>query len=130
MKALNRKLLRDLTRMWSQALTIALVVASAVAGFLTTLSAVASLSDARDRFYEQGRFADVFASVRRAPLSLLPVLQAVPGVALVQATVERPVRLRIEGLSDPLMGNLVGMDPRRPRELNRIVLRSGLADDA
>ena len=130
MKALNRKLLRDLTRMWSQALTIALVVASAVAGFLTTLSAVASLSDARDRFYEQGRFADVFASVRRAPLSLLPVLQAVPGVALVQATVERPVRLRIEGLSDPLMGHLVGMDPKRPRELNRIVLRSGLADDA
>jgi len=129
MKALNRKLLRDLTRMWSQALTIALVVASAVAGFLTTLSAVASLSDARDRFYEQGRFADVFASVRRAPLSLLPVLQAVPGVALVQATVERPVRLRIEGLSDPLMGHLVGMDPRRPRELNRIVLRSGVADD-
>jgi putative ABC transport system permease protein len=129
-KALNRKLLRDLTRMWSQALTIALVVASAVAGFLTTLSAVASLSDARDRFYEQGRFADVFASVRRAPLSLLPVLQAVPGVALVQATVERPVRLRIEGLSDPLMGHLVGMDPRRPRELNRIVLRSGMADDA
>jgi len=130
MKALNRKLLRDLTRMWSQALTIALVVASAVAGFLTTLSAVASLSDARDRFYEQGRFADVFASVRRAPLSLLPVLQAVPGVALVQATVERPVRLRIAGLSDPLMGQLIGIDARRPRELNRIVLRSGVADDA
>ncbi|MFM8769752.1 MAG: ABC transporter permease, partial [Rubrivivax sp.] len=130
MKALNRKLLRDLTRMWSQALTIALVVASAVAGFRTTLSAVASLSDARDQFYEQGRFADVFASVRRAPLSLVPVLQAVPGVALVQATVERPVRLRIEGLSDPLMGHLVGMDPKRPRELNRIVLRSGQAVDA
>ncbi len=130
MRALNRKLLRDLTRMWSQALTIALVVASAVAGFLTTLSAVASLSDARDRFYEQGRFADVFASVRRAPLSLLPVLQAVPGVALVQATVERPVRLRIAGLSDPLMGQLIGIDARRPRELNRIVLRSGVADDA
>lgn len=130
MRALNRKLLRDLTRMWSQALTIALVVASAVAGFLTTLSAVASLSDARDRFYEQGRFADVFASVRRAPLSLLPVLSAVPGVALVQATVERPVRLQIAGLSDPLMGQLIGIDARRPRELNRIVLRSGVADDA
>ena len=28
MKALDRKLLRDLRRMWSQALTIALVVAS------------------------------------------------------------------------------------------------------
>ena len=32
MKTLDKKLLRDLTLMWSQALTIALVVASGVAG--------------------------------------------------------------------------------------------------
>lgn len=32
MSALHRKLLRDLTRMWSQVLTIALVVASGVGG--------------------------------------------------------------------------------------------------
>ena len=37
MKALDRKLLRDLRLMWSQALTIALVVASDIGGFLTTL---------------------------------------------------------------------------------------------
>ena len=53
--------------MWSQALTIALVVASGIGGFITTLSAVDSLALARDRFYAQGRFADVFASVKRAP---------------------------------------------------------------
>ena len=58
MRALERKLLRDLRLMWSQALTIALVVASGVGGFLTTLSAVDSLALARDRFYAQGRFAD------------------------------------------------------------------------
>ena len=58
MKALDRKLLRDLRLMWSQALTIALVVASGVGAFLTTLSAVDSLALARDRFYAQGRFAD------------------------------------------------------------------------
>jgi putative ABC transport system permease protein len=34
MQALNRKLLRDLRLMWSQALTIALVVGSGVAGFV------------------------------------------------------------------------------------------------
>ena len=32
MRALDRKLLRDLRTMWSQALTIALVVASGVGG--------------------------------------------------------------------------------------------------
>jgi putative ABC transport system permease protein len=61
MKALNRKLLRDLRLMWSQALTIALVVASGVGGFITTLSAVDSLALARERFYAQGHFADLFA---------------------------------------------------------------------
>ena len=47
MKALDRKLLRDLQLMWSQALTIALVVASGIGGFITTLSAVDSLALAR-----------------------------------------------------------------------------------
>ena len=67
MKALDRKLLRDLRLMWSQALTIALVVASGIGGFITSLSAVESLALARERFYAQARFADVFASVKRAP---------------------------------------------------------------
>jgi putative ABC transport system permease protein len=40
---LDRKLLRDLQRLWSQALTLALVVAAAVAGFITTYSAYESL---------------------------------------------------------------------------------------
>ncbi|MFO0205734.1 MAG: hypothetical protein ACK54L_06210, partial [Betaproteobacteria bacterium] len=46
-RALDRKLLRDLRSLWSQALTIALVVASGVGGLLTTLSAVDSLAAAR-----------------------------------------------------------------------------------
>ncbi|MDZ5461412.1 hypothetical protein [Azohydromonas lata] len=50
MKALDLKLLRDLRRLWSQALTIALVVASGVGGFLTSLSAVDSLARARDAY--------------------------------------------------------------------------------
>jgi putative ABC transport system permease protein len=130
MKALDRKLLRDLRLMWSQALTIALVVASGVGGFLTTLSAVESLADARDAFYASGRFADVFAGVRRAPLALVERLRALPGVADVQATVEQPVRLRIPGLADPLLGQLIGVDARMPRRLNAIVLRSGIPEDA
>jgi putative ABC transport system permease protein len=66
MKALDRKVLRDLRLLWSQAITIALVVASGIGGFVACLSAVDSLALARDSFYASGRFADVFAVVKRA----------------------------------------------------------------
>ena len=81
MKALDRKLLRDLARMWSQAATIALVVASGVGGWLTSLSAVDSLAAARDRYYVEGRFADVFAELVRAPRDAADALLAVSGVS-------------------------------------------------
>ena len=130
MRALDRKLLRDLALMWSQVLTIALVVASGLGGFIATLSAVDSLDVARERFYAQGRFADVFASMKRAPLTLLPAIQALPGVAHAQATVEVMVRVQLPGVVDPIGGQIIGLDRRRPNAVNLLTLRSGRADDA
>jgi len=130
MKALDRKLLRDLRLMWSQALTIALVVGSGVAGFLTSLSAVDSLALARDRFYAQGRFADVFAGVKRAPNALVEVLRAERGVADVQTTLEQAVRVELPGLADPIVGQLIGIDRRHAASMNRVTLRSGRWPDA
>jgi putative ABC transport system permease protein len=129
MRALDRKLLRDLRLMWSQALTIALVVASGIGGFITTLSAVDSLALARDRFYAQARFADVFASVKRAPEALADTLRATPGVAEVQTTIEQMVRIELDGVADPVIGQLIGIDPRRPAAMNRITLHGGQALD-
>ncbi|MBL8325279.1 MAG: ABC transporter permease [Rubrivivax sp.] len=125
MKALDRKLLRDLRLMWSQALTIALVVASGVGAFITTLSAVDSLALARDRFYAEGRFADVFAGVKRAPLAHAERLRQAPGVADVQTTLEQIVRIDIEGLADPIIGQLIGVDLRNPPRMNRVTVASG-----
>jgi putative ABC transport system permease protein len=126
-KALDRKLLRDLRLMWSQSLTIALVVASGIGGFITSLSAVDSLALARDNFYTQNHFADIFATVKRAPNALQGVLRELPGVADVQTTVEQVVRVEIEGLPDPIIGQLIGVDLRQPPRMNRITLRSGRA---
>lgn len=125
MKALDRKLLRDLRLLWSQALTIALVVASGVGGFLTSLSAVDSLALARDRFYATDRFADVFASVRRAPLAAAEALRQEPGVADVQTTVEELVRVSLPGVDDPIIGQLIGLDARSPQRMNRVRLAGG-----
>jgi putative ABC transport system permease protein len=125
MLALNRKLLRDLRLLWSQALTIALVVASGVAGFITTLSAVDSLAAARDDFYASGHFADVFASVKRAPNALGQTLRDVPGITDVQTSIEQIVRIEVPGVSDPIVGQLIGVSLGKPMTMNQLQLRAG-----
>ncbi len=125
MKALDRKLLRDLARLWSQALTIALVVASGIGGYITSLSAVESLAAARDGYYADGHFADVFAAVKRAPNTLVEPLRALPGVADVQTTLEQIVRVELPQLPDPVIGQVIGLDAREPMRLNQVSVSSG-----
>ncbi|QBK06559.1 ABC transporter permease [Hylemonella gracilis] len=125
MKALDRKILRDLRLLWSQALTIALVVACGIGGFLAMLSAVDSLAGARDDFYSADRFGDVFATVRRAPASVAARLVELPGVIDVQTTVEAMARVSVPGSIDPVMGQLIGLNPLALPRLNRVLLRSG-----
>ena len=67
---LDRKLLRDLWEMKGQALAIAAVVAAGVTMFVMYLSNFDSLRRTRDEYYETARFADVFATLKRAPASL------------------------------------------------------------
>lgn len=125
MKALDRKVFRDLRLLWSQAITIALVVGSGIGGFVGCLSAVESLSLARERFYEIGHFADVFATVKRAPLAQALRLAELPGVVDVQTTVEAGARVTVPDSADPVIGQLIGLDTRHPQRLNRVSLRSG-----
>jgi putative ABC transport system permease protein len=125
MKTLDKKLLRDLSLMWSQALTIALVVASGVAGFITSFSAYDALSWSRDLYYADSRFADVFATLKRAPLSLEPQLQAIAGAAHVETSQAQVVPVSIANVADPIVGLLLGMDALTPQRLNKVNLRSG-----
>ncbi len=125
MKAINRKLLRDLALMWSQAVTIALVVASGVAGFIASFGAYDSLAWSRDRYYSDARFADVFASLKRAPLALERQLQNIPGAALIKSSVAHHFPITIAGVSDPIIGRLIGLEPNTPQALNLVELRRG-----
>jgi putative ABC transport system permease protein len=124
-KALDRKLLRDLRLMWSQALTIALVVASGIAGFIASFSAYDSLSWSRDRYYGEARFADVFATLKRAPLALARQLESIPGAAHVETSVSHIVPITIPNVSDPIIGRLIGLDAGSPQRLNKVNLRNG-----
>lgn len=109
MKALDRKLLRDLSRMKGQVLTIALVVACGVATFLTFIGAYRSLEWARDSFYADTRFADVFAVCVRAPVALERDLTQIPGVAQVDTRISTEATLDMPNVDEPIRGHLVSV---------------------
>lgn len=129
MSPLQRKLWRDLWTMRSQALAIALVMASGVATFVLFLSTYASLLETRERYYREQAFAEVFVSLKRAPQSLAARIGELPGVARVQTRVVAPVTLDIKGFSDPVRGRIVSLDEHDASGLNRLYLREGRLPD-
>jgi putative ABC transport system permease protein len=123
--ALDRKLLRDLVLIKGQAIAIALVIAAGVSLYVLMLSTFDSLTLTQDTYYDRFRFADVFASLKRAPITLEQELREVPGVAAVRTRVVAGVTLDIEGMSEPAMGRLVSMPAVATPVLCDVFLRSG-----
>ena len=125
MSALHRKLFREVWGMRGQALAIALVIASGVSTFVMALSTFQSLEETQAAFYREYRFAEVFASIKRAPNSIADRIREIPGVDIVQTGVAAGVNLDIEGYSDPATAMLVSVGENGNSELNRIYLREG-----
>ncbi len=125
MSALTWKLLRDLWHLRGQLTAIALVVACGVAVVVTTRSAYESLALSQSSYYASRRFADVFASLKRAPDALRSRLAAIPGVAAVETRIVVQVTLDVPGLAEPAIGRLIGIPERRVPILNDLHLRRG-----
>lgn len=130
MSPLDRKLFRDLRQLRGQVITICLVVAAGIAGFIAMQTAYRSLGMTRDAYYESHRFPHVFASVRRAPDSVTDQLRSIPGVSLVYTRVVEPARLPLDGGSRAASGNLVSLPDDGPPPLNGVYLRSGRMPDS
>ena len=125
MRALNRKLWRDLLDMRGMVLAIALVQVGGVATFVMSLSTYDTLLIARDGYYREQRFAEAFAVLKRAPDSVIGRLQAIPGVERVQTRVLAAARLAVPDFDDPVIATLVSIPEGRPPELNALHLRRG-----
>jgi putative ABC transport system permease protein len=125
MRALDLKLLREVRRHWIQIASIALVMGCGTMTIMGLRSTLTSIRAARDDYYAEYRFADVFARVERAPNDVARRLASVPGVATVQTRIVRDVRLDVPGLPEPATGHVVGIpDVHRPM-LNDLQLRAG-----
>jgi len=123
--ALDRKMFRDLLHMKGQAIAIALVLASGVAMFVMSLTTLTSLQQTITRYYDEYRFADVFAHLKRAPLSIADRLAEVPGVAVVHPRIVVDVNLHVPGMVEPAVGRMISLPNRGEPALNHVYLRRG-----
>lgn len=127
--ALDRKLLRDLRRIWAQSLAIALVMACGVAVLIISFGTLQNLTQTRDAYYERNRFAEIFASATRAPRDLVDEIAAIDGVAQVEARIVDHVVLDMPEMPEPGMGRVVSLPADGEPVLNVPLLRMGQLPD-
>jgi putative ABC transport system permease protein len=128
--ALTRKGWRDLWHLRGQALAIALVIAGGVATLVMSQSTYESLTATRELFYRDGALADLWAPLKRAPDTLVPQLQAVPGVQTAQTRLLAMATLGVPAFNEPVRAEVVSLPIRGGQPLlNRVQLRSGRLPD-
>jgi putative ABC transport system permease protein len=122
---LNRKLLRDLRRMGGQVVTIAVVIGCGIAILVAAVATYQSLLATQEDYYRRGRFADVFASVKRAPEALAARLSEIPGIGVLETRVAEDVTITLPGAGEPLTAHIVSLPDEGTALLNRLYLREG-----
>ena len=122
---LDRKLWRDLWLVRTQVITIALVVASAIAGFITSLSTYESLRTLQANYYASARFADVFVQLKRAPLALQAQVLQLPGVSDAETTLTHDVLVDLPQVVEPVVGRMIALPDDQAQRLNRLTLTAG-----
>lgn len=125
MRALDRKLLRDIWRMRLHALGVILVLACGLAVFVMSIGMRGSLERTRDAYYADKRMADLAVSVVRAPSRIAAQLASVPGVATVETRISGLAMLDLQQIEEPASARLVSL-PRQSRpRINDLALSEG-----
>lgn len=125
MRALDRKLVRDLLRLKWQIAAIALLIACGVSVSVMAYSALEALQAAQRDYYAQTRFGDVFAQAKRAPVSVVRSLERIDGVAVVDARATQIGLMDVPGLVRPALARVIALPDDDRTALNRVVLKHG-----
>jgi putative ABC transport system permease protein len=124
-RILDRKLVRDLWVFRGQASGIVLVLACAAAAVSMSFSVQRSLDATREDYYRRYGFADLFASVTHAPLSLVETIRRIPGVEAAAARIVGYGTISIAGFDEPVSGRLISLPEDGDPPVNALVLRRG-----
>lgn len=123
--SLGIKLWRDLKSLKAQVITVGILVAAGVGLLISSWSAYRSLQYSRDDYYERFALADVFASVKRAPLFLTSQLEKIPGIRTIETRLVFEGLVDIQNQSEPAVGRFISIPDNGESVLNKIYLRNG-----
>jgi putative ABC transport system permease protein len=122
---LDIKMMRDLWALRTQVLSIALLIAAGIAVFVMSVSNYLALVGAMDAHYRNERFADLFASLKRAPISLVERIREIDGVGVAEPRVTQAVRVIREDSELPISGRIISIPSSDQPLLNRLYLIEG-----
>ncbi len=126
MRALHRKLIRDLLGSAGTLLSVVAIIAIGTGSFIGLGSAQRILEASQAAYYREHRFADFWVDVKKAPLSVVERIAELPEITSLDARVVFDVILDVEGEVRPLTGRLISTPARRfDRTLNGICLIRG-----
>lgn len=125
MTPLDRKLLRDLRRLWLQAVAVGVVLGCGIAIFVMATGMYGSLEVSRDQYYARLLMADLAGSLVRAPDRIAADLAAEPDIAGLEVRASGVGLLSIEGVAEPVSARLVSLPADRRPRVNDLVLKRG-----
>jgi len=127
-RALDRKMLRDLRRIWAQALAIALVLGCGIMVLVGAQATQATLIQTQQAYYDRHRFAEVFAGATRVPADVVQAASLIPGVAQAEGRISFQAVLDIDGMAEPATGRIISLPAAGP-VLNLPLVRFGRLPD-
>ncbi len=122
---LFRKMLRDIRDNLGSYLACIAIIAIGLLTFVSMANVRDILVGAKDTYYGDTRFADVFAEVSGIPVGDLDKLERIAGIAAVDARLVRDVRVLPPDNANNVSLRLVSMDLDNPERLNDFWLKEG-----
>lgn len=125
MNPLTHKLLRDLRRLWLQAVATGTVLAGGIALFVMSVGTYGSLESARDDYYREARMAGLATSLVRAPNTLQASLAQIQGVAAIETRTVGFGLIDLPQVDEPVTAQLLSLPEGRRPSVNDLNLRAG-----
>lgn len=125
MKTLDLKLFRDLKTLKIQTATVALLVICGVSLLVSAWSAYRSLESAKDTYYSEYKFGDIFADLKKAPVRVAETLRNEAGIAMLEDRIVTDGLVKTKWSSEPAIGRFISIPNAAQPLLNKLHLRQG-----
>lgn len=125
MRALDKKLLRDVWRMRLHAAGVALVLACGLSIFVMAVGMRGSMERTRATYYAERHMADLAVSLVRAPDRVAVALAGAPGVHAVETRISGLALLDLPGIVEPASAQLVSLPLNGRPKVNDLVIARG-----